>query len=163
MAPFKFRICLNGCPARGTLSEEILSRILLAGGEEGCVRNVCRKVCRGYVGRYVGRYVGKVCRSGVPRVCRRVCRKSAADGCAQGMSELRVAGLLRGPSPRGSLRTLAPPRTEPSHNALHHADRALSRAENGAQGMSEVCRKCVGHVDFGSHLRALSQEWSLEP
>ena len=78
MAPFKSRICLNGCPARGTLSEEILSRIFLAGGAEGCVGRVCRKVCRkgvvegaseGYVGRYVGamvqRYVGQVCRKGL--------------------------------------------------------------------------------------------------
>ena len=53
-------------------------------------------------------------------------------------------GLTQDPRP--------PPRTEPSHNALHHADRALSRAENCAQGMSEVFRKYVGHADFGSHL-----------
>ena len=82
MAPFKFIICLNGCPARGLLSEEIMSRIFLAGGAEGCVGRVCRKVCRkvcrngvvegaseGYVGRYVGamfqRYVGQVCRKGL--------------------------------------------------------------------------------------------------
>ena len=45
MAPFKFRIRLNGCPAPGTLSEEILSRFFLAGGGRG--------VPEGYVGRYV--------------------------------------------------------------------------------------------------------------
>ena len=85
MAPFKFIICLNGCLAPGTLSEEILSRFFLAGGGRVCrkgmsegMSRVCRKVCRkgvvegaseGYVGRYVGamvqRYVGQVCRKGL--------------------------------------------------------------------------------------------------
>ena len=89
MAPFKFRICLNGCRAPGTLGEEILSRFFLAGGGGVCQKGmsegmsrVCRKVrwkvsrkgvvegaSEGYVGRYVGamvqRYVGPVCRKGL--------------------------------------------------------------------------------------------------
>ena len=101
------------------------------------------------------RYVGKLCRKSM--------LEGFAEGMSEGMSEVwgrRVrAGNLAVTWRVLAARTKAqevtqdprPPRTEPSHNALHHADRALSQAENGAQGMSEVCRKCVRHVDFGSH------------
>ena len=102
------------------------------------------------------RYVGKLCRKGMS--------EEFPEGMSEGMSEVwgrRVrAGnlavtwrmLAARTKPQEVTQDPRPPRTEPSHNALHHADRALSRAENGAQGMSEVCRKYVGHVDFGSHL-----------
>ena len=102
------------------------------------------------------RYVGKLCRKGMS--------EEFPEGMSDGMSEVwgkwGWAGnlavtwrmLAARTKPKEVTQDPRHPRTEPSHNALHHADGALSRAETGAQGMSEVCRKCVRHVDFGSHL-----------
>ena len=99
------------------------------------------------------RYVGKLCRKGMS--------EEIPEGMSDGMSEVwgrwvragYLAVTLRMLAARTKAQGLTqdprPPRTEPSHNALHHADRALSRAENGAQGMSEVCRKCVGTWTLG--------------
>ena len=86
----ELRICLNGCLAPGTLSEEILSRFFLAGGE-GCAGRVCRKVCRGYVGRYVGRYV----RRGLSRVRRKGMSEGMSERWFNGMSDKYVGRVCR--------------------------------------------------------------------
>ena len=110
-------------------------------------------------------YVGRVCRRRFPRVCRTVCRKSGADGCGQGILQLPCACLLRGPSPRRSLGTLAPPKdgTKPQCFALRRSGLEPSRewGPGYVGGMSEVCR--TRGLWVSPLFRALSREWGLEP
>ena len=131
-------------------------------------QKVCRKVCRkGMSERYVGKLCRKgnrVCRRSLPWVCRRVCRKSGADGCGQGISQLPGACLLRGPSPRRSLGTLAPKDgTKPQCFASRRSGLEPSRewGPGYVGGMSEVCR--TRGLWVSPLFRAFSREWGLEP
>ena len=104
------------------------------------------------------RYVGKVCRKGMS--------EEIPEGMSDGMSEVWGRWVRAGnvavtwrmlaarTKPQGLTQDPRPPKdgTKPQCFASRRSGLEPSRAENGAQGMSEVCRKYVGHVDFGSHL-----------